>query len=552
MRLSRTPVFGNKVPPCRRIRERDKRGAALLTWIIERTQFEWTACEDISFYLDLIPRIWVQGGDEVSDAPIHRFCTLARKMGVRSFVIEDASAREGVAEEIEQLEAFTPGMPEERVRAFTLTFLTEAVGDPAAVERIDPAHVISQSVIIEFPTAERRISYVFAATARICRLPSGVPLLNNFVAVRPDQRVEVGGRTMAVAGTFFCQQNGVTSVCGHTAVRTLVMNASGGAVSNAVLNDEWGIVPGRPIELPENAVEDALRSRGLQLFCYDLDKTARRQRARLPDDDIWTVLTGLAESGTPSLLVLGTGPTVDHVVPVIGHTVNTDEWHPQGAYAYLADARGSTSSSLWIDHLVINDDQLGPYYCLSRAGLFDRSGLATAVTPRRVIAMLPENADVSPLAAETLVRGIYAGLLQAARRSTGGSPPRWLTFLAQTTERRIFRTVLSNRPAYVRSLLADPNVATDPAATEIVGRIAGGLPDLFWMVEVSLPNIMLANKHKLGEFLVPTSGGRHPVPVAFRVPGRIGTTAGDEVSLLPFPIEGHTPMHSASREVLHW
>ena len=530
------------------------KGDALLAWTFETTETEWTGCEDLSFYHQFIPRFWAPGGDEVAEAPIHRFCTLARKMGVASFLIEDAHARPGVADEIAHLASFMPAVPDGAVTARSITFLRRRAADEERRHEITAGDILSQMIVIEFPMRKRRLSYVHSAVARLCALPGGELLLNNFVPVPLEQGVEIDGRALAIPGTFFCQQNGVTSVCGHTAVRTLVMNASGEAIPTAELNAQWCFGPDSK-ELPRDAVEDALRTRGMKVVCYDLDKDTERSRSTVGDDGAWTVLTGLVESGTPSLLVLQTGPKVDHVVPVIGHTVNTDEWHPQGAHSHLTDTHGTTSSSLWIDHLVINDDQLGPYYCLSRAGLFDKSGLAAAVAPRRVIAVLPDAADTSPLIAETLARGEFAKVLATVLATMGqwrDEPPRWLAFLGRTRERRIFRTILMTRDDYAQGLRADPAVVSNPLALAVVDAVTARLPEAFWMVEVSLPNIMLANKDKLGELLIPICGGRKPRPVAVRLPGALGTIGPEGASLFPFPIEGHVPMRSASRNDTLW
>ncbi|RYG66734.1 hypothetical protein EON77_17160 [bacterium] len=264
------------------------------------------------------------------------------------------------------------------------------------------------------------------------------------------------------------------------------------------------------------------------------------------------MLAGLVESATPSLLIMSTGPRVDHVVPLLGYTINTDEWHPSGAQVHLADKDGTASSSLWIDHLLLNDDQLGPYYCLSRAGLFEKSGHASAVTPQRVIAVLPEGAQVSPLRAELTARGGIRRLLSAMLSwHRGMELPRWLSLLAETRERRVFRTILVDRETYVGELRARPELGEDGPAIGRLEAVAAILPDRFWMVEVSLPNILLANRSRLGEILVAPSGETPRILLA-RMPGVIGALKDDDLDLSRFPMETYVPMHSSGENSNTW
>ena len=75
------------------------------------------------------------------------------------------------------------------------------------------------------------------------------------------------------------------------------------------------------------------------------------------------------------------------------------------------------------------------------------------------------------------------------------------------------------------------------------------LPDAFWMCEVSLPNIMLANKTKLGEILLSTS--RKQIH-AVRLPGVIATLKPETLSAFPFPINGHIPIHEPHHNPNQW
>ncbi|RYG40228.1 hypothetical protein EON79_22965, partial [bacterium] len=150
-------------------------------------------------------------------------CTLARKMGVRSLVVEDAGDRPEIVQEITHLAEFT-GAEDGEWQASSVTFLRSEAPAYGEGGVPDAADVIGQVVIVSFPNGEGERSYVFEAVMRLCATRDGTLLLNNHVHLDRRQSIEVAGGRIDVAGSYFCQQNGVTSLCGHTAVRTLIAN----------------------------------------------------------------------------------------------------------------------------------------------------------------------------------------------------------------------------------------------------------------------------------------------------------------------------------------
>lgn len=291
----------------------------------------------------------------------------------------------------------------------------------------------------------------------------------------------------------------------------------------------------------------ALKQFSLTPVIYNLK--VPRPRTATDDDGVWALLAALVESASPALLVISTADKYDHVVPVLGHTLNTDEWHPHGAHNHLHGTDRATSSSLWIDHLVINDDQLGPYYCLSRAGLFERQRQAHAVQPRAVITVLPPDLKVTPVAAEQLARESFFPVLHGVLRNWT-IESKWLATLEQTQERRTFRTILIERGDYLDALRAIEPVPSDGEARRVLDHFATVLPERFWMCEVSLPNIMMGNRAKLGELLIAA------VPkadvIAARLPTVMAALTGGKLELFNFPVDGHTPIHSPDRNPNCW
>lgn len=507
-----------------------------------------SCAKPFSFYHEFIPLYWAVAATEVAAAPIHRLCTLARKMSVKSFVVEDAIGRPEVAAEIDNLESIDAAI-EGGVTARAITFLKTEKDESSGLPVLSEADIIGQATIITYPTATGSDhSFVFEAVFRLCARDGEPLLLNHHVPIASVYDIMVSGQTVPIKGSYFCQQNGTSSVCAHSAVRTLLMNHANRRVSIAELNAAWGIDP----STGKVRVRDVAASlEGLDLTLTRYDFRARRPADTMSNDGIWSLIASLAQSGTPALLVFETGPKFDHVVPVLGHTLNSDEWHPQGSLSHLDDKNQATSSSLWVDHLVINDDQLGPYFCMSRSGLFEDALTPTAIKPKYVIAMLPQGFDNSPFAAETFARAEFGSLL-AKTASTLSEKPRWMTLLQSTAERRIFRTTLISKEEYLAALQENLTNDDRTQAVAVINEIAEKLPDAFWMSEVSLPNILLANEAKLGEILISTTKRPRPEIYAVRLPGVIATLGKDKLEAYPFPIASHIPIHAPNHNPNRW
>jgi hypothetical protein len=456
-------------------------------WARVITKDRWAKCSPpFSFYNDLIQRYWAGGPSEESGAPIHRVCTLARKMGASSIVIEDATSRADVAEEIEHLERCS-GVEAGEVSACSITFLSSGVRRRRDYAGVPGSAVIGQVTIVTFPIDAGPRSYIYEAVIRLPGRKGGAEqLLNNHVPISGDLKVAFGGTEHLVKASYFCQQNGVSSICPHSAVRTLVRTLTDLKISVPVLNDMWGYDP-ETRKVTTVQVEEALREYGLRSIAYDPMKSPAGV------DESWDLPALLADSGSPSLLVLSEGDATDHVIPVLGHTINSDEWHPIGAKLYKNGEDAVSSSSLWTDHLVMHDDMLGPYYCLSKAGLLPRR--EAKLRPRLTIAILPKGVLVSPTQAEDFARQILGLLIGEIEEQKFGRG-RWWRHLAELRERRVFRTTLIGRDEYLATL------PTDPSTVDYIALLNGALPKQMWMSEISVPNLFLANRAKLGEILM--------------------------------------------------
>lgn len=482
-------------------------------------------------------------------------------MGAASLLVEDGLDRPDVQEEIAHLEHLAE--TEGAVSAATITFFSRPKRRDRDLSRVPTNAVIGQMCIISFPGCHGPKSYVYEA---LFRLPGKgqekAPLLNNHIPIAGELAVVAGGHEHRFRGSYFCQQNGISSICAHSAVRTLVRTLKGLHIATCELNSFWQYNPDtRPISTRK--VEDALRKYGFRPVVYDLRASAQTV-SDYPPDNIWGLLTLLADSGSPSLLTLSEGEPADHVVPILGHTFNSDEWHPLGTILHRGGEETTASSHLWIDHLVLHDDMLGPYYCLSRAGLISGQN-KKQLTPQLVIAMLPDEVEVSPAQAEDFARQVIGRVLKMLARS-GLGEGRWWDYLLRLDERRVFRTTLIDRHDYLAGLgyHTDPAHCTLPAGQRpMVERMAAALPERMWMCEVSLPNLLLANRAKLGELLIDAKEFPEEQDKllqclkGFRLPSLLGWSerpAGGPVQLFGgrWETNGHSPIHTPHQHGNWW
>lgn len=358
-------------------------------------------------------------------------------------------------------------------------------------------------------------------------------LLNNYYHSKGDFRLEIEGRPFSVRGVYYAQQNSLTGVCAHASLRMVLrtLDPTDGSLTDQGINQILGLVPPFPagFGLTLQQIQTVLATKGLKPFGYSY-------RAQSPED-FDRALYSIIESGYPALLGFSTG-TAAHIMPVYGHTLNTDEWHPEARPAYTGPTVALYhSSSAWVDHFLIHDDNFGPYYCLAKSSIH-----ASPLQPADVVGLLPQAVAVAPMIAEAIA-GFVLG--QAPTLCSGLTAP-WPTYLKEQNRIFVLRTLLMNRETYRKHLL--DSVAHDGSALAAASlHDLARLPDLFWMCEFSLPSLYTGNKSKLGEVLVSATS---PVDrrdllrsvQALRVPGRFFLRQGQHLTPAACGLVAHSPL----------
>jgi len=215
----------------------------------------------------------------------------------------------------------------------------------------------------------------------------------------------------------------------------------------------------------------------------------------------------MVESGFITLLGFSTPGVAGHVVTVFGHTRNSDEWHPQALPAYAGPSGNEFySSSGWIDHFIIHDDNFGPYYSLSARALeVDPRIQAQIIVPLCPIKIV--NSSVwAESTASLFLNNLLADIQSAAQPYATGD---WWSYITASDRKYILRSILISREDYLRHIgsICGHDLSRMKQTELMLFR---GLPELFWMVEFTLPALYTGNRSKLGEVLLSSVARRDP------------------------------------------
>lgn len=180
--------------------------------------------KNYSFYFDLVGKEWA--GD--NRAPIHRICTLMRKMNVEALLREDLALNEELLSERDavgiRLKSSTTAT------ACRITFFRQ-MPSSGKWQDLRDEDVIGYAVILTLVVNGSNFSYIYEAVIRppsIFIQGKWMDISNYYVHCAKDFNTIIGtesaNRTFKFPGTFFCQQNGMTHVCAHAALRIALNN----------------------------------------------------------------------------------------------------------------------------------------------------------------------------------------------------------------------------------------------------------------------------------------------------------------------------------------
>jgi hypothetical protein len=505
--------------------------------------------------------------------PFTRICTLMRQCRAQTVVVHRHVEQEryyrrrypAVVDEIAHL----PYPATVTQVTFVETAIPKARRQLARAEPGKPSGILATCVIItplpgRTGRKKKRATrlpgpYVYEAVVTFPSVPVAgrrIQLLHNYYHVRDGIPVWVLGREHELEGAYFCQQNGITSACAHSAIKMALWHAKDDyQLSTKRINDtaranaraEAG--EGRPFRrvsprrgLTIGDIQAVCARVGVRTFVMDCEK----QPGAAPFEFAYL----LVESGIPTIMIFTPDPQqpqVQHTVPVLGHDMNVDLWLPAAVENYerlsrrglVSSNRSHLSSVEYAAHLLVHDDLLGPYMGL------DRNALSNTLLKSKddggrvdcIIGVLPQSLELpaAPYFAQQAASRLFQELWRAELRGVRDPWKKRLEAEPFKDTTLVLRTLAMRKEHYLAWLRNAKDHkgrrAEITAATRKV--LEHRLPERFWMVEFSLPRLFTANKGKLGEMLLPleaaelkgveapTDTVRLPEPYVFRFVNRL-------------------------------
>jgi len=371
---------------------------------------------------------------------------------------------------------------------------------------------------------------------------------NNFIHCRRSYVVQTVAGEQTVSGVLYAQQNNLTFVCAHVALRSaLACLLPEADITYARMNGLAGVdhqtrlVGDGAGGLSPNELELILSGLGVhhEKIIHEpslgLDLPTEFQRD----------LYGFIESGCPALVGFeledpnpGPAGSPRHVVPIIGHTFNDDAWVPDAQRHYFGNQLRYFSSESWLSSYVLHDDNFGPYYCLPRHFLKKDNF-------RIILGMQRQATAYSASDAEAVGFDFLNAIARAAPTAGQDWYDRFTVYARQGL--LVLRCLLMERTDYVRHLREVRSWEGVPLEAATITRLENNLPERFWMIEASAQELFTASRRKFGEILlsctIPLPRPLNPsVLLAARLPGMLLINQAGALANETTALQGHTPI----------
>lgn len=468
---------------------------------------------------------WVEANIAQTES-IRRCFSLARSLGMRAFIAEDIPAEGIIHEENQELKVLAPDHTMPALKR--LSFWTEPISDVAAVFSIDPAALCGYAIVKydRVPSRSHDGWHVFEAVFR------KYPHEHNCVPTQRTYRLRVHETEFTIPGILYAQQNGLNKVCAHVALRTLLSKrVLAGDLSYTEINRLAAKAMPGAYDPAQGLGPPQIRAilRHFKVAFRDIDYAEEEKNSkdiRLTHPFQKFIYAGI-ESGCGALLGFRmTGPSASsgkHIIPFFGHTFNKDTWVPDAESAYfdVGGGVGYIPSESWTSSFLGHDDNFGPNLCVPR--LYVRPDQA-----EYVVELLRDGAVYSGVHAEAITLIFLYSLWPHLAKSSNP----WMKRLAAATdhkERRVvLRAVCVSKEAYLEHARGEADWDGKIETASLVTILDQFLPEMLWVVEISLPHLFPANEHKLGEILLnPSIPFDTKAPINYnlfllaRLPGRI-------------------------------
>jgi len=428
-------------------------------------------------------------------------------------------------------------------------------------------HALGYAILVYLTLPDNTIrTYLLEA---IVRRPSVYDTSNGEFSVRPVTNYFVhcarewvtalgpkGAREIAIVGSYFTQQNNLTHVCAHAALR-MAMNSTPVFGLDKLTNQKINAILDLDFTKPVNHIgryksgEALIREPGLnnKEMCKVIEMLgatviqADFLRNSSVEFDHYTY--PFMESGFPVIVGLdgfdpAKGKRIQHVVTILGHTLNSDRWSPEARAGYgMLPRLPYIPAAEWTDHFIINDDGYGMYETLQADAVRNILVPSKNTSLHAVFAMgVTPKVTVAGLTAETVAMITVQHLLK--NESKGGY---W--FKKLHGQNLVARTLVQTREDYRNHLKSILDSASVSSITHL--RHLDLLSDSIWVTEITLPHLYTSNGRKLGDVVIQADvAAKAPPETAFDavqfvwLPGAFSREG--RTLIFDWPIIDHVPL----------
>ena len=398
-----------------------------------------------------------------------------------------------------------------KITAYKFIFVRES---NAEIIKVGPQKLtyLSCSVVVNYSSGLEKNSYLLYSVVAIPKKydflsEKSIPLMNyyfhsfrkyDFILNDPL----LGKINFKICGSPFFQQNKTTSFCMQSALATIFNNI--GHNKKLILpnhiNELYGVQFGKELVLDKKSTLTVIGKEGFftKEFLFDQKETVTLFK-ELSKNFGWSLSSSIypwMESGFPGFIVFQTRSKVLHVVPIIGHTSNTDAWPPEADIRYNREVRFHFRPvSAWVDNFIIHDDNFGMYLSYPSAKLSERKD-RRGFNIDHVIFVTKDKITLPP---DRLEIDLISDLRQvfALNKNVSEEENPWLhKIINEVKAPLVSRTMVAKKTDFLKTLGQRDSNGKKITKTDI-DTVGEQLPDRFWLTEVTLPDLYLANKTAL-------------------------------------------------------
>ena len=353
--------------------------------------------------------------------------------------------------------------------------------------------------------ANPKITWIFESVLKPSRE------INNFIRGEQEWTCVIGNFKFRIKGYLYAQQNGISNVCAHVALRTAACRFRQGDMTYREMNDIIGVdhrnrIVGKGKGLSTRDMIKVLDAAGA--YCMVRDYTVPKKKDyKLPFQKI---LYGSIESGFPAIVVfqMANEPIVCHAIPVFGHTFNEDAWvhRAESDYFKVGPSTRYISSESWVSMYIAHDDNWGSNFCVPRNYLHTRryckkrnkGCIMDSGCVRYVIGTFPKEVRVNALQAEVIGADYLLTILKSKKLLTHQHA--WGQRLRSYFRKKqiVLRPILVKKKEYIEHL----NKIGDWERRKLGFQLQIRDDEWIWIVELSIPELFSANRRKVGEVIL--------------------------------------------------